>query len=76
MTDTNQHYRQLTKKLNRTRKTLWEACEELDIDPNTVDDYELESYVTECSNCGIWGTNHRRDSDNFSICNYCHGQLP
>jgi hypothetical protein len=73
MTDTNQLYLLLASKLNRSRKTLSDACYELNIDPETVDDYTLEQYAQECSHCGIWGNNHKRDEDNFPICRLCFG---
>lgn len=71
MIDTNQMYRRLTKRLSGTRKTLTEACRDADIDIELVDDYLLEQHVQECSHCGIWGTNHRRDSDEFPVCQLC-----
>lgn len=70
MTDTNQ-YKRLSKYLNRTRKTLWEACRELDIDTDYVDDNVLEQHIQECTHCGIWGTNHILDLDDFPICKVC-----
>ena len=70
MTDTNQ-YKRLAKKLDRTRKTLTEACKELGIDIDFVDDFDLEQHIQECSHCGIWGIDHRRDSDDFPVCRLC-----
>lgn len=71
MTDTDQMYKRLTKALSSTRKTLAEACEELAISPDDVDDELLEHYCHECSNCGIWGTDHRTDEDGFAVCKIC-----
>ena len=70
MTDTNQ-YKRLASHLTKTRKTLGEACKDLDIDINEVDDYELEQHIEECSHCGIWGSDHRHDEDDFPVCKLC-----
>ena len=71
MIDTNQTYRRLTKALSGTRKTLTEACQDIGIHINDVDDYLLEQHCLECSHCGIWGTNHRLDNDEFPVCQLC-----
>lgn len=71
MTDTNHQYKRLAKYLSRTRKTLFEACRELDIDIEYVDDHTLEQHVCECSHCGIWGTDHLLDLDGFPLCKVC-----
>lgn len=73
MTDTNQMYKRLTKRLSGTRKTLTEACRDAGIDIEDVDDYLLESFCCECSHCGIWGTDHRTDADEFPVCRICFG---
>ena len=65
------NYLKLSDTLNLTRLTLQEACYVLDIDQDLVDDEELERYILECSNCGIWGRNHLRDRDGFPICRIC-----
>lgn len=70
MTDTNL-YKRLTPYLNRTRKALSDACNELEIDINDVDDYDLEKYIEECAHCGIWGTDHKHDEDEFPVCKLC-----
>lgn len=70
MTDTNQ-YKRLSQCLNKTRKTLNEACEELNIDIDDVDDNQLDIHIQECSHCGIWGDNHRLDEDDFPVCKLC-----
>lgn len=75
MTDTNQTYKRLSKRLTGTRKTLTEACRDAGIDIEDVDDAVLEQYCSECSNCGIWGTDHRTDSDGFPICKLCFGLI-
>lgn len=72
MTDTNQPYLLLAKHLNRTRQNLTEVCAEFHIDRLAVDDDILEQHVQECCNCGIWGTSHKRDLDNFPICTLCY----
>lgn len=72
MTDTNHQYKRLANRLNRTRKTLWEVCRELDIDMDYIDDTTLDQHIQECSHCGIWGTDHRVDSDEFPVCKLCY----
>lgn len=64
-------YKRLVSVLNGTRKSLWQVCRELDIDVNYLDDEHLESLVVNCSNCGIWGTNHEHDEYDFPICKLC-----
>jgi alpha-D-ribose 1-methylphosphonate 5-triphosphate diphosphatase PhnM len=72
MTDINHNYKNLANQLNRSRKTLWEVCQELSIDFATIDDHTLEQHVQECAHCGVWGTQHRRDEDGFFVCNLCY----
>jgi hypothetical protein len=73
MTDTNQTYKRLSKKLSGTRKTLTQACHEAGVDIEDVDDHTLEQWCCECSHCGIWGTDHKTDNDNFPVCRICFG---
>ena len=70
MTDSNL-YKKLAKRLNRTRKSLSEVCQEIDTDIDFIDDYELDKHIQECSHCGIWGTDHRHDEDDFPVCKLC-----
>ena len=72
MTDTNQIYKRLTKRLHKTRKTLSEACYELGIAIDDVDDFLLEQHIQECSHCGVWGVDHRSDADDFPVCKLCY----
>jgi len=65
-------YKRLTKVLTGTRKTLAEACRELEIDINLVEDDLLEKDCQECSHCGIWGISHRLDEDDFPVCRLCY----
>ena len=71
MTDISQQYKRLAKNLSGTRKTLAEVCQDLNIDIDYIDDSELSHYVSECSHCDIWGTNHRLDTDDFPVCVLC-----
>ena len=71
MTDTNSNYYRLAKHLNKTRKSLQQACSELAINYDVVNDMDLEEHVQECCNCSIWGTKHKRDLDDFPICDIC-----
>ena len=73
MTDINQTYKRLTNKLKGSRKTLTEACYDAGIDIEDIDDYLLEQYCKECSHCGIWGTDHKTDQDEFPVCRICFG---
>jgi alpha-D-ribose 1-methylphosphonate 5-triphosphate diphosphatase PhnM len=71
MTDINPQYRRLAKYLNKTRKTLSQVCNELNIDIDDVDDATLDQHTQECSHCGIWGSDHRTDVDQFPVCRIC-----
>ena len=71
MTDTSPKYRRLAAQLNKTRKTLSQACGELDIDIDEVEDELLDRHTQECSHCGIWGNDHRTDADDFPVCKLC-----
>jgi hypothetical protein len=73
MTDINQLYKRLTNKLTGSRRTLTEACHDAGIDIEDIDDYLLEQYCKECSHCGIWGTDHKIDTDDFPVCRICFG---
>ena len=66
-------YKRLAKQLDRTRKSLWELCEELDIDYNEVDMFSLEKYVSQCTHCDIWTVKPIQDLDGNPICNVCFG---
>lgn len=70
MTDTNP-YKRLARCLNKSRKTLSEACKELDIDIDFIDDADLDDHIQECSHCGIWGIDHKHDEDEFPVCKLC-----
>ena len=71
MTDTNPTYRRLAKHLNKTRKTRSQVGVELDIDIDEVEDALLDNHTQECSHCGIWGSDHRTDQDDFPVCKLC-----
>ena len=71
MTDTIQTYKRLTRVLTGTRKTLAEACKDLEISIDIIEDDVLEHHCQECSHCGIWGTAHRVDEDEFPVCGLC-----
>lgn len=72
MTDINHTYRRLAKHLNRTRKSLFQVCKEYNIDIDDIEDDILDQYTQECSHCGIWGSDHRLDLDDFPICKVCY----
>ncbi len=71
MTDINPLYRRLAKALNGTRKTLTDACRELDISIEDVDDYYLQDAIDQCSHCNIWTHNLVEDLDGNPICGVC-----
>jgi hypothetical protein len=75
MTDTNQTYKRLTKKLVGTRKTLQEVCRDAGIDIDDIDDGILEQHCCECAHCGIWGRDHKLDEDEFFVCKVCFSVL-
>ena len=64
-------YRRLTKALTGTRKTLTQACRELGIDIEDIDDSILTDQVMTCSHCDIWGTNHIEDKYENPVCTLC-----
>jgi hypothetical protein len=69
MIDTNQIYQQLSKSLNKTRKSLSEACNELNID--NVNFELLQPIIDQCSHCNIWSNTLVPDLDNNPICKVC-----
>jgi hypothetical protein len=71
MTDTNQMYKRLVKRLSNTRKTLFEICKEYDIDLEEVDIDVLQTYIDQCSHCNIWSTKLVPDLDDNPICPLC-----
>jgi len=56
--------------LHRTRKTLWQVCNELGIDQAECKVLSLDT----CSSCGIWLKITRLipDLDGNPICNECY----
>jgi hypothetical protein len=68
---TDPKYKRLVKHLTKTRKPLWQACKELDISMDDIDDTVLTSLIVNCSHCDIWGTNHVPDLDDNPICVTC-----
>lgn len=66
-------YKKLAKQLDRTRKSLWDICEELDIDYFSVDLTKLEENIVQCTHCDIWTINPVQDLDNNPICRVCLG---
>lgn len=71
MTDTNPIYRKLVNNLKNTRKTLFQACKEADVDLEDVDDTQLDKVIKQCTHCDIWGTQHKPDLDDNPICGVC-----
>lgn len=64
-------YRKLVKNLSGTRKTLMQACRDVDIELEEVDDSILDKAILQCSHCDIWGTQHKPDLDHNPICGLC-----
>ena len=48
-----------------------QACRDVDIDLDDVDDYFLDKVILQCSHCDIWGTQHKPDLDQNPICTLC-----
>lgn len=68
---TDHQYKRLAKHLNKTRKTIYQVCEDLGLDPEQVDYYEFDAYCNQCTHCDIWGTDHKPDLDDNPICALC-----
>jgi hypothetical protein len=64
-------YKRLAKNLLNTRKPLFQACKELGIDMEDVDDYLLQQTIDQCSHCNIWSTKLVEDLDGNPICPLC-----
>lgn len=62
-------YKRLSSALNNTRKTIKQACEELDIDYDSLDVTQLE--IDQCSHCGRWSLLLVQDLDDNPICRFC-----
>lgn len=60
---------ELDKTLNKTRKSLFQACNELGIEYSE----SIHLNVQECSSCGTWVylTSVKVDLDGNPICNQC-----
>ena len=60
----------IERALLKTRKSLRQVCEELDIDvPNDLDLLTIDT----CSSCGTWHRQYKliEDLDGNYICSYC-----
>lgn len=66
-------YKRLAKHLNRTRRPIWEVCRELGIDSDSVDYYQLDNFVQQCTHCDIWTQSPVQDLDQNPICSVCLG---
>ena len=66
-------YKRLTRYLDKTRKPLWQACKDLDMDYDTLDFDELDKLVVQCTHCDIWTISPVQDLDNNPICKVCLG---
>lgn len=64
-------YRKLARHLNKTRKTLTQACNELEIDLDDVEDEHLQAAIDQCSHCNIWSTDLKDDDDGNLVCALC-----
>lgn len=71
MIDTNPNYDKLAKYLVKTRKSLYEACNELDIEIDTIDDNLLQQKIDQCSHCNIWSRQLVADLDDNPVCPLC-----
>jgi hypothetical protein len=61
---------ELEKTLHRTRKTLWQVCNELGISEEQC----IVRHIENCSSCGIWAKTGSLilDLDENPICNECY----
>ena len=48
-----------------------QACRDVDIELEEVDDSILDKAILQCSHCDIWGTQHKPDLDHNPICGLC-----
>ena len=64
-------YKRLAKVLNTTRKTLTQACTELDIILDNVEDDLLQQEIDQCSHCNIWSFKLIEDLDGIPVCPVC-----
>lgn len=64
-------YRRLTKHLIRTRKTLTQVCNELNIDIDDVEDEYLQAHIDQCSHCNVWATDLNDDDNGNLVCQLC-----
>jgi hypothetical protein len=71
MIDTNPDYARLAKYLTKTRKSLIDACNELDIDIDYIDDTLLQEKIDQCSHCNIWSRQLIADLDDNLVCPLC-----
>jgi hypothetical protein len=64
-------YKLLCKHLQNTRLSLWDVCDELDIDYGAVDQDQLQRLVTQCTHCDIWTKKIVLDLDQNPVCKLC-----
>jgi hypothetical protein len=64
-------YIKLKTHLNKTHKSLYQVCRELDIDLDSLDVSELTKHIDQCTHCGVWSSNLVPDLDDNPICSYC-----
>lgn len=62
-------YKRLAKKLKNTRRSLWEVCEELNIEYVSIDLSKLT--IDQCTHCSLWTDGLVPDLDDNLICYYC-----
>ena len=64
-------YTKLKNQLNNTHKPLYQVCNELGIDMDTLDVETLTKHIDQCTHCGVWSTKLVPDLDQNPICGYC-----
>ena len=64
-------YTKLKNQLNNTHKPLYQVCNELGIDMDTLDVEILTKHIDQCTHCGVWSTKLVPDLDQNPICGYC-----
>lgn len=59
----------LVNRLERTRHSLAQVCDELDLDYESV--VAMDLGINQCTHCGIWSKRLILDLDDNPICSVC-----
>ena len=64
-------YKQLANYLDHTRLDLFQACEDIAVDFETLDYQYLAKHIEQCTHCDIWTKRAVLDLDKNPICVVC-----